>query len=43
MENLTVQELTAKLYELIEQNVSDGFERLYMYDIVDELETRVSN
>ena len=41
METLSTQELTQKLYELIESNVSDAFERNDMFNIVDELESRL--
>ena len=41
MENLSTQELTQKMYELIELNVSDAFERNDMFNIVDELESRL--
>ena len=41
METLSTQELTQKLYELIESNVSDAFERNHMFNIVDELESRL--
>ncbi len=33
-----LNELTSKLYTLIEVNVDDGFIRMQMYDIIDEIE-----
>lgn len=33
-----LQELTQKLYNLIEENVTDGFTRSEMYDIIEDIE-----
>jgi len=35
-------ELTQKMYDLIEQNVNDGFKRMEMYDLLDEIKERMS-
>ena len=35
---MKLQELTQKLYDLIESNVSDGLIRMEMYDLLDEIE-----
>jgi len=39
---MTNSELTQKMYDLIEQNVNDGFTRMEMYDLLDEMEERMS-
>ena len=36
--NMKLEELTQHLYNLIELNVSDGFARMEMYDLLDEIE-----
>ena len=33
-----LEELTQKLYNLIEENVKDGFIRAEMYDIIEDIE-----
>lgn len=38
---MTNSELTQKMYDLIEQNVNDGFIRMEMYDLLDEIEERM--
>ena len=35
---MKLEELTQHLYNLIESNVSDGFARMEMYDLLDEIE-----
>jgi len=35
---MKLQELTQHLYNLIESNVSDGFTRMEMFDLLDEIE-----
>ena len=35
---MTLEELTQKMYNLIEQNVSCGLDRSEMYDLLDEIE-----
>ena len=35
---MKMQQLTQKLYDLIETNVSDGFTRMEMYDLLEEIE-----
>ena len=35
---MTLEELTQKMYNLIEDNVSYGLQRNEMYDLLDEIE-----
>jgi hypothetical protein len=38
---MTNSELTQKMYDLIEQNVNDGFTRMEMYNLLDEIEEKM--
>jgi len=35
---MKLEQITQQLYNLIESNVSDGFVRAEMYDLLDEIE-----
>jgi len=35
---MKLEQITQQLYNLIESNVSDGFTRMEMYDLLEEIE-----